>query len=83
MSREPAKSEKAATDLAEAMPAGDEPAVREKLEAIRHAKRTRMRWTLSRHTAERAIVAIAGVQASSAYQRSSKSRRRKRRKRLL
>jgi hypothetical protein len=99
MSREASKGERArrtrATEegaaaperggAAEARPASadTEPAVRERLEKIRRAKHSDMRWGLSRHTAERALVAITDVMPRPSYRPSGKSRRRKRRKRLL
>ncbi|MGH7671173.1 MAG: hypothetical protein ACRENQ_16945 [Gemmatimonadaceae bacterium] len=79
MSRKPSKSE----------PTGREPrrdgelAVREQLEKIQRDKRAGVRWQLSRHTAERALVAIRDEPSRAPYQPSSKTRRRKRHKRLL
>jgi hypothetical protein len=77
MSRDPSKGE------ADAGAAGAEPDVQARLEEIRRDKRGRMRWGLSRHTAERALMAISDVAPRPAYRASSKSRRRKRHKRLL
>jgi len=56
--------------------------IRLRLEEIRKAKRGRVRWQISHHTAEIAISAIAG-HARVMYKTGSKSRRRKRHKRLL
>jgi hypothetical protein len=61
----------------------DDRAVRERLQAIAREKRGRVRWQLSHHTAEQALMAISDVVARAPYRRSSKSRRRKRMKRLL
>lgn len=61
----------------------DDRAVRERLEEIARKKRGRLRWQLSRHTAEQALMAIADAAPRAPYRRSSKSRRRKRTKRLL
>jgi hypothetical protein len=56
--------------------------VRERLDDLRRDKQERVRWGMSRHTAERAMEAIK-VEAPPARATSSKSRRRKRHKRLL
>jgi len=64
--------------------------VQRKLDEIQNRKRDSIRWSMSRHTAERAIEAIAPP-AESHDRRVSpsksggggKTRRRKRRKRLL
>lgn len=61
----------------------DDRAVRERLEEIARKKRGRVRWQLSRHTAEQALMAISDAAPRAPYRRSSKSRRRKRTKRLL
>ncbi len=53
-----------------------------RLNQIRLEKRGRIRWSLSHHTAEIAIRAIAG-HVTVSYRPGSKSRRRKRHKRLL
>ena len=58
-------------------------AVRARLEGIRRDKGTRVRWNLSRHTAEQALMAISDIPERAPYRPSSKSRRRKRHKRLL
>ncbi len=58
-------------------------AVRARLEAIARERRGRVRWQLSHHTAEQALMAISDVAPRAGYRRSSKSRRRKRSKRLL
>jgi hypothetical protein len=58
--------------------------VQRRLDEIQSRKRGETRWTISRHTAEMAMEAIADPQpASPAAKSSGKSRRRKRRKRLL
>ncbi|HEY5220323.1 MAG TPA: hypothetical protein VIJ16_10975 [Gemmatimonadaceae bacterium] len=57
--------------------------MRERLERIQRDNRARVRWKLSRHTAERALVAITEAAMPTKYRRSGKSRRRKRHKRLL
>jgi hypothetical protein len=79
MSREPSKGERKARDEASA----GEPAVREHLEKIQRDKRARVRWQLSRHTAELALEAIHDLAPCKPHRPSSKSRRRKRHKRLL
>lgn len=56
--------------------------IRIALEEIRKAKRARINWRLSHHTAEIAIRAISG-HVTVSYRPGSKSRRRKRHKRLL
>ncbi|HVZ77820.1 MAG TPA: hypothetical protein VG818_07560 [Gemmatimonadaceae bacterium] len=56
--------------------------IRKRLEAMRRAKRDRVRWTASRHTAELAIVALQ-PEPPREYKRSRKHRRRKRHKRML
>ena len=61
----------------------DDRAVRDRLEAIQREKRGKVRWKLSRHTAEQALLAISDAVPRAPYKRSSKSRRRKRTKRLL
>jgi len=79
MSREPSKSERPARGAT----AEAEGAVRARLEKIQHDKRSRVRWELSRHTAEQALVAISDIVRREPYRQSAKSRRRKRHKRLL
>ncbi len=79
MSRESSEGEQVARKEG----ADDERAVRARLEKIQRDKRSRVRWQLSRHTAEQAMVAINDVAPRGQYRRSSKSRRRKRHKRLL
>jgi len=74
MTREPSQSERG--------PADDR-ALRERLEQIQRDKRAGVRWKLSRHTAEQALIAIADTTPRATYRTSSKSRRRKRTKRLL
>jgi len=54
--------------------------VQRRLAEIQQRKRGRVRWNVSRHTAEIAIEAITGPKQPA---RSGKSRRRKRKKRLL
>jgi hypothetical protein len=55
--------------------------VRQRLSEIQEQRRTRIRWRMSRHTAELALRALEDVRPDR--RQSSKSRRRKRRKRLL
>jgi len=58
--------------------------VQRRLDEIQSRKRGETRWTISRHTAEMAMDAIAEPRSpSSAAKSNGKSRRRKRRKRLL
>ena len=58
--------------------------VQRRLGEIQSRKRGETRWTISRHTAEMAMDAIAEPRpASPAAKSSGKSRRRKRRKRML
>ena len=54
--------------------------VQRRLDEIQQRKRGRIRWNVSRHTAEIAIEAIAGSKSKG---KSGKQRRRKRKKRLL
>ena len=54
--------------------------VQRRLNEIQSRKRGRIRWNVSRHTAEIALEAIVPPKPAS---RSGKSRRRKRKKRLL
>jgi predicted fused transcriptional regulator/phosphomethylpyrimidine kinase len=56
-------------------------AVKERLDEIQRRKRGRVRWSVSKHTAELALGALAP--RPDRQNRSSKSRRRKRHKRLL
>jgi len=56
-------------------------AVERQLHEIRNRKRGRVRWNVSRHTAEMAIDAI--LPREKPARRSGKQRRRKRTKRLL
>jgi len=56
--------------------------VQRRLREIQRRKRGRVRWTISRHTAERAIDAIEG-RSQTPRQAGGKRRRRKRHKRLL
>ncbi len=63
---------------------GDIEAVEERLARIQQQHRGRIRWRISKHTAELAIRALNDPQRERApWRRSGKSRRRKRRKRLL
>jgi hypothetical protein len=62
--------------------------VQRRLDEIQSRKRDSIRWSMSRHTAERAIEAIEAPesrapQQTSTKQRRGKTRRRKRLKRLL
>jgi hypothetical protein len=56
--------------------------VRRRLEEIQRQKRGRVRWTMSRRTAEMALVALDPTPAAP-RRKSAKGRRRKRHKRLL
>jgi hypothetical protein len=59
-------------------------AVRRRLEEIQQHKRGRVRWSVSRHTAELALVALDEPGPTrEPPAKSGKTRRRKRRKRLL
>jgi len=55
--------------------------VQQRLEEIQRRKRGRMRWSMSKHTAELALGALR--EEPPHHGRSSKRRRRKRHKRLL
>lgn len=55
-------------------------AVKARLEEIQARKRGRIRWSISRHTAELALGALGDKPSRG---RTGKSRRRKRHKRLL
>ena len=58
--------------------------VRRRLNEIRASKRGRVRWRISKHTAELALQALGAPDDASPDRRpSGKTRRRKRRKRLL
>jgi len=57
--------------------------VQRKLLEIQRRKRGRVRWTISRHTAEMALDALGVTERPKAEPQNSKSRRRKRTKRLL
>jgi len=72
MSREPTKGEP-----------GEDAAVRARLEKIQRDKRSGVRWNLSRHTAEQALMAITDLPPRGPYRASGKNRRRKKHKRLL
>lgn len=62
----------------------DEDDVRRRLAEIQSRKRGGIRWNVSKHTAELAIVAIETPEVRPRQARpSGKSRRRKRNKRLL
>lgn len=67
---------------AKRLEARDVDLVAKRLRDIQRGKRGRVRWGISRHTAERAIEAIQ-LEEKAPYRRSSKARRRKRSKRLL
>ena len=54
--------------------------VEARLRQIQAAKRNRIRWNVSRHTAE---MAIGAIEPREPHRRSGKARRRKRHKRLL
>jgi len=73
--------------LRESVAMSDEPEdlaeVQRQLEAIQRRKRDDVRWSMSRHTAERAIEAIAAPDAAPERSGPGKRRRRKRHKRLL
>jgi hypothetical protein len=56
--------------------------VERRLSEIQQRKRSRIRWSIGKHTAELAIEAL-GVQRKIASKRHGKQRRRKRNKRLL
>jgi hypothetical protein len=55
--------------------------IEERVREIQRAKRERIRWTASRHTAELALDAVVGERKAKGP--SPKGRRRKKRKRLL
>jgi hypothetical protein len=57
--------------------------VQQRLKEIQIRKRGRVRWNISRHTAEMALDAILPPVREEEARRSAKSRRRKRKKRLL
>jgi hypothetical protein len=61
--------------------AKEQEAIEDRVREIQEAKRGRIRWTASRHTAELALVAVIGEAKSK--KPSPKGRRRKRKKRLL
>ena len=74
--------------LRESAAMSDEPEdlaeVQRQLEEIQRRKRGDVRWSMSRHTAERAIEAIAPSEAAEPERGGDgKRRRRKRHKRLL
>jgi hypothetical protein len=73
--------------LRESATMSDEPEdlaeVQRQLEEIQRRKRGDVRWSMSRHTAERAIEAIAPSDAEPVGSGAGKRRRRKRHKRLL
>jgi hypothetical protein len=62
---------------------GDLEEVQRRLREIQSQKRGGMRWNVSKHTAEMALVALDTGHGSNAPVRSGKGRRRKRKKRLL
>jgi hypothetical protein len=57
--------------------------VQRRLDEIQSRKRGETRWTISRHTAEMAMEAIAEPRESPAAKSNGKSRRRKKTKRML
>jgi hypothetical protein len=57
--------------------------VQRRLDEIQSRKRGETRWTISRHTAEMAMEAIAEPRPSSVAKSNGKSRRRTRRTRML
>jgi hypothetical protein len=63
--------------------AGEMDLVAKRLRDIQRGKRGDVRWSMSRHTAERALEAIRLEADQPPYRPSAKSRRRKRGKRLL
>lgn len=73
--------------LRESAAMSDEPEdlaeVQRQLEEIQRRKRDGVRWSVSRHTAERAIEAIAPPDVDPERRGAGKRRRRKRHKRLL
>jgi hypothetical protein len=73
--------------LRESVAMSDEPEdlaeVQRQLEAIQRRKRDDVRWSMSRHTAERAIEAITPPDTAPEQGGAGKRRRRKRHKRLL
>jgi len=68
-------------DTSMSEPSGDLAEVQRRLKEIQSRKRNRIRWSMSTHTAEIAIEAIASPGGKP--QKSAKRRRRKRHKRLL
>jgi hypothetical protein len=62
---------------------GDLNEVQRRLEEIQSRKRGGMRWGVSKHTAEMALVALEIGGGAKTALRSGKGRRRKRMKRLL
>jgi len=57
--------------------------VQGRLDEIKRSHRGRIRWRISKHTAEMAIKAIESDMPAAQPRKSGKSRRRKRKKRLL
>jgi hypothetical protein len=57
--------------------------VKDRVEEIQRRHRSKIRWRISKHTAELAIKAIESSPEPSPRRKNGKSRRRKRRKRLL
>ena len=57
--------------------------VKGRLDEIQKSHRSRIRWRISKHTAEMAIAALESGQRPEQPRKSAKSRRRKRKKRLL
>lgn len=72
------------TEHDEGSASGEMGAVEERLARIQQQHRGRIRWRITKHTAELAIRALNEPQRErGTWRRSGKSRRRKRRKRLL
>lgn len=64
------------------MKSGHTAELQARLDGIKRAKRARIRWSITHHTAELAIRAIQG-HVTVTYRPGSKTRRRKRFKRML
>jgi hypothetical protein len=57
--------------------------VRKRVKEIQRARRSGIRWRITKHTAEMTMRALEGSEARPPHKPSTKSRRRKRHKRLL
>lgn len=57
--------------------------VRQRVKEIQRARRSGIRWRITKHTAEMTLRALDGSEARLPHRPSAKSRRRKRHKRLL